>query len=92
MDVFLDENYIPSSNANVRTKIAGESEENTIAIICGIVPGLYVGRPVIMGIKDDSQFNELADNIKRQFVKDYIIKNKNQAIPMPKLNEKQDYG
>ena len=45
-----------------------------------------------MGIKDDSQFNELADNIKRQFVKDYIIKNKKQAIPMPKLNEKRDYG
>jgi serine/threonine protein kinase len=45
-----------------------------IAIMCGVVPGIYIG-PVIMGMKDNSQFDALAESIKRQFINDYISKN-----------------
>lgn len=41
------------------------------AVILGLYPGLTVG-PAILGFNDKRQFNDLADNIKRQFIKDYI--------------------
>ena len=41
------------------------------AVILGLYPGLTVG-PAILGLNDKRQFNELAENIKRQFIKDYI--------------------
>jgi len=41
------------------------------AVILGLYPGLTVG-PAILGLNDKRQFNDLAENIKRQFIKDYI--------------------
>ena len=41
------------------------------AVVIGLYPGLTVG-PAIMGLNDKNHLNDLADNIKRQFVKDYI--------------------
>lgn len=41
------------------------------AIILGIYPGMTVG-PAILGINDKNHLNDLADNIKKQFIKDYI--------------------
>lgn len=41
------------------------------AVVLGLYPGLTVG-PAILGLNDKNQLNDLADNIKRQFVKDYI--------------------
>ena len=41
------------------------------AIVLGLYPGLTVG-PAILGLNDKSQFDDLAENIKRQFIKDYI--------------------
>ena len=40
-------------------------------IILGIYPGMTIG-PAILGLSDKNQFNDLADNIKKQFIKDYI--------------------
>ncbi len=45
------------------------------AIILGIYPGLTIG-PAIIGLSDKTQFNDLAENIKKQFIKDYIEKNR----------------
>ena len=45
-----------------------------ITVMCGVVPGIYIG-PAIMGLKDNSQFDALAENIERQFINDYISKN-----------------
>ena len=42
-----------------------------MALFLGYLPGMYVG-PAIMGIRDKSQFRTLEENIKRQFIKDYI--------------------
>jgi hypothetical protein len=41
------------------------------SVILGLYPGLTVG-PAILGLNDKRQFNDLAENIKRQFIKDYI--------------------
>ena len=41
------------------------------AVVLGLYPGLTVG-PAILGLNDKNHLNDLADNIKRQFVKDYI--------------------
>ena len=41
------------------------------AIMLGVIPGLYLG-PIIMGVGDKSQFDALAENIKKQFIEDYI--------------------
>lgn len=41
------------------------------AVVLGLYPGLTVG-PAILGLNDKNQLNDLADNIKKQFVKDYI--------------------
>lgn len=41
------------------------------AVVLGLYPGLTVG-PAIMGLNDKNHLNDLAENIKRQFVKDYI--------------------
>lgn len=41
------------------------------AVVIGLYPGLTVG-PAILGLNDKNHLNDLADNIKRQFVKDYI--------------------
>lgn len=42
-----------------------------LAISIGMYPGLITG-PVILGLNDKNHLNVLADNIKKQFVKDYI--------------------
>jgi len=41
------------------------------AVVLGLYPGLSVG-PAILGLNDKNHLNDLAENIKRQFVKDYI--------------------
>ena len=41
------------------------------AVVLGLYPGLTVG-PAILGLNDKNHLNDLAENIKRQFVKDYI--------------------
>ena len=41
------------------------------AVVLGLYPGMTVG-PAILGLNDKNQLNDLADNIKKQFVKDYI--------------------
>ena len=41
------------------------------AVVLGLYPGLTVG-PAILGLNDKNHLNDLADNIKRQFVKEYI--------------------
>lgn len=45
-----------------------------LSLLVGYLPGMYIG-PIILGIKDKSQFRELESNIKEQFIKDYIRKN-----------------
>lgn len=42
-----------------------------MALVLGYLPGMYIG-PAVMGIRDKSQFQTLEENIKRQFIKDYI--------------------
>lgn len=41
------------------------------AVVLGLYPGLSVG-PAILGLNDKNHLNDLADNIKKQFIKDYI--------------------
>ena len=41
------------------------------AVVLGLYPGLIVG-PAMLGLNDKNQLNDLAENIKKQFVKDYI--------------------
>ena len=41
------------------------------AVVLGLYPGITVG-PAILGLNDKNHHNDFADNIKRQFVKDYI--------------------
>ena len=54
-----------------------------MAIMCGVIPGIYIG-PALMGLRDKSQFNELAENIKKQFVSDYVSKNINKQSRLQK--------
>ena len=42
-----------------------------LAVVIGMYPGLTIG-PAILGVNDKNQLNDLAENIKKQFVKDYI--------------------
>ena len=42
-----------------------------MVLFLGYLPGMYIG-PAIMGIRDKSQFRRLEEDIKRQFIKDYI--------------------
>lgn len=42
-----------------------------VALLLGYLPGMYIG-PIIMGVREKSQFKTLEENIKRQFIKDYI--------------------
>ena len=42
-----------------------------ITLLLGYLPGMYIG-PAIMGVRDKTQFKTLEENVKRQFVKDYI--------------------
>lgn len=42
-----------------------------ITLLLGYLPGMYIG-PAIMGVRDKSQFKTLEENVKRQFVNDYI--------------------
>ena len=42
-----------------------------IAIILGVYPGMTIG-PAILGLGDKNQMNDLAENIKKQFIRDYI--------------------
>ena len=45
----------------------------SFAVMLGFIPGLYIG-PAIVALKDKKQLNGLAENVKKQFVIDYIKK------------------